>query len=117
MAIALAAEDIARVLAIAAPSADISGWRVIPDAYPVLTPSTEALERVVAFTATRLEVSVFVKTIRSMRHWPMIGMLSPQDRQAAIDHFPWRTEADVYASSLVRDLPRRSAGSPDPCDR
>jgi hypothetical protein len=48
MAAALAAEDVARVLAIAAPSGDIASWEVTPDAYPVLTPSTEALDRVVA---------------------------------------------------------------------
>ncbi len=102
---ALAAEDIARVLAIAAPSEGIAAWTVTPDAYPVLTPSTEALDRVVASATGGREVRVFVKTIRSMRHWPMIGMLSPADRQAAIERFPWRTEADVYASSLVRGLP------------
>ncbi len=101
----LAAEDIARVLAIAAPSANVTGWQVTPDAYPVLTPSTEALERVVAENADGGHVRVFVKTIRSLRHWPMIGMLPEAQREAAIARFPWRTEADVYASSLVRDLP------------
>jgi hypothetical protein len=101
----LAAEDVARVLAIAAPAAHITRWDVTPDAYPALTPSTESLQRVVATTTDDRRVRVFVKTIRSMRHWPMIGMLSEADREAAITHFPWRTEADVYASSLVRDLP------------
>lgn len=105
MATALAAHDIARVLALAEPSGSIATWTVSPDAYPVLTPSTEALDRVVASTVDGREVRVFVKTIRSMRHWPMIGMLSEPDRKAAIDRFPWRTEADVYASSLVRGLP------------
>ena len=102
---ALAAEDIARVLAIAAPSGGIATWTVTPDAYPVLTPSTEALDRVVASTVGGGDVRVFVKTIRSMRHWPMISMLSESAQKAAIEQFPWRTEADVYASSLVRGLP------------
>jgi tRNA A-37 threonylcarbamoyl transferase component Bud32 len=105
MATALADDDIARVLAIAAPSEEVATWRVTPDAYPVLTPSTEALDRVVAGTVGGRHVRVFVKTIHSMRHWPMIGMLPPEDQRVAIDRFPWRTEADVYASSLVRDLP------------
>ena len=105
MASALAEDDIARVLAIAAPPGGISTWTVTPDAYPVLTPSTEALDRVVARTAGGREVRVFAKTIRSLRHWPMIGILSPEDRKTAIERFPWRTEADVYASSLVRHLP------------
>lgn len=48
MTSALAAEDIARVLVIAAPADEIAEWAVTPDAYPVLTPSTEALDRVVA---------------------------------------------------------------------
>jgi hypothetical protein len=102
---ALAAEDVARVIAIAAPSEGIAAWTVTPDAYPVLTPSTDALDRVVATTVSGRDVRVFVKTIRSIRHWPMIGMLSESDRRDAIDRFPWRTEADVYASSLVRGLP------------
>jgi Phosphotransferase enzyme family len=101
----LAPRDVARVLAIAAPSAEIVAWEVTPDAYPVLTPSTEALGRVSATTADGSRVRVFVKTIRSMRHWPAIGMLPPDQREAAISRFPWRTEALVYGSSLVRDLP------------
>jgi hypothetical protein len=105
MATSLAATDIVRVLAIAAPTGVVTSWSVTPDPYPVLTPSTEALDRVVARTTDGHEVRVFVKTIRSLRHWPMIGMLAGPDRQAAIDRFPWRTEADVYASSLVHGLP------------
>ena len=101
----LAAGDITRVLAIADPTAEITSWIVTPDAYPVLTPSTEALDRVAATRLDGPDVRVFVKTIHSMRHWPLIGMLSAEDREAAIERFPWRTEADVYASSLTRDLP------------
>jgi hypothetical protein len=46
------------------------GWEVTANPLPVLTPSTEALDRGVATTAGRREVRVFVKTIHSVRHWP-----------------------------------------------
>lgn len=102
---ALAADDIARVIAIVAPSEDIAEWTVTPDAYPVLTPSTESLDRVVAVSADGRRVCVFVKTLHSLRHWPMIEMIPQALREAAIAQFPWRVEADVYGSSLLRDLP------------
>ncbi len=105
MTTALASEDVGRVLALAEPSATIARWSVVPDPYPVLTPSTEALARVVATTADGREVRVFVKTLRSLRHWPMIGLIPEGAREASIARFPWRTEADVYGSSLVRGLP------------
>jgi hypothetical protein len=105
MTSALAAEDIARVLAIAAPADEIAEWAVTPDAYPALTPSTEALDRVVALTADGRRVRVFVKTLHSLRHWPMIGMIPEALREAAFARFPWRVEADVYGSTLVADLP------------
>jgi hypothetical protein len=100
-----AAEDVARVLAIAAPADEIAEWAVTPDAYPVLTPSTEALDRVVAVTADGRRLSVFVKTLHSLRHWPMIEMIPEALREAAFARFPWRVEADVYRSTLVADLP------------
>jgi hypothetical protein len=105
MTSALAAEDIARVLAIAAPADDVAEWVVTPDAYPVLTPSTEALDRVVAVTVDGRSLGVFVKTLHSLRHWPMIEMIPEALREAAFARFPWRVEADVYGSTLVKNLP------------
>jgi hypothetical protein len=101
----LSAPGVARVLGIAAPSGDIVDWEATPDAYPVTTPSTESLTRLSATTTDALDVRVFVKTICSFRHWPMIEMIPPDQREAAITRFPWRTEAFVYGSSLVRDPP------------
>lgn len=83
----------------------MTSFRITPDAYPVLTPSTESLDRVVAATGHGLDVRIFVKTIRSLRHWPLILMLPEAYRNAAIARFPWRTEADVYASSMLEALP------------
>ncbi len=105
MTSALTADDIARVLAKAAPADPIAAWEATAVPYPVLTPSTESLDRVVGVTADGRRVHVFAKTIRSMRHWPLIGMLPEAQREAAIARFPWRVEAEVYASPLVRDLP------------
>ena len=101
----LSVQDVARVLTIAAPPGDIVDWDATPEAYPVMTPTTESLTRLSATTTDGLEVRVFVKTIHSFRHWPMIEMIPPEQREAAITRFPWRTEALVYGSSLVRDLP------------
>jgi hypothetical protein len=101
----LSVQDVARVLAIAAPSRDIVDWEATPDAYPVTTPSTESLARLSATTTDGLVVRVFVKTIHSFRHWPMIEMIPPEQREAVVNGAPWRTEALVYGSSLVRDLP------------
>ena len=50
-------------------------------------------------------VSVFAKTIRSLRHWPMIAMLPEPMRDETIARFPWRVEADVYASGILDALP------------
>jgi hypothetical protein len=105
MTSALAAEDIARVLAIVAPGDEIAEWAVTPDAYPVSTPSTEALDRVVGVTAAGRRLGVFVKTLHSLRHWPMIGMIPEALREASFARFPWRVEADVYGSTLVANLP------------
>jgi hypothetical protein len=105
MTSALAAEDIARVLAIVAPGEEIAEWAVTPDAYPVLTPSTEALDRVAGVTAAGRRLGVFVKTLHSLRHWPMIEMIPGALREASFARFPWRVEADVYRSTLVAKLP------------
>ncbi len=102
---ALAADDVRRVLAKVAPSWDVATWTVTPAGYPATTPSTEALDRVVATTTDRRSLSVFVKTLHSLRHWPLIEMIPEAMREAAIAQFPWRVEAEVYGSDLLRDLP------------
>ena len=102
---ALAAVDVRRVLMKVAPSTDIATSTVTPAEYSVTTPSTEALDRVVAMTTDGESFSVFVKTLHSLRHWPMIETIPEAMREAAFAQFPWRVEADVYASGLLGDLP------------
>ena len=100
-----AADTVKTVLAAAAPGATIAEWAVVDDEYPVMTPSTEALARIVATTTDGRRVSVFVKTLRSIRHWPMFEIIPEPLRDAAVAGFPWHVEADVYGSGLLSDLP------------
>jgi len=99
------ASAVGRVLRAAAPSAEIAEWAVIPDEYPAMTPSTASLERVVATTTDGRRISVFAKTLQSIRHWPAFETIPDAFREAAIAGFPWHVEADVYASGLLADLP------------
>ena len=101
----ISADTVRRVLAAAAPSAEIAGWAVVPDEYPAMTPSTASLERVVATTTDGQRVSVFAKTLQSIRHWPAFETIPEAFKEAAIAGFPWHVEADVYASGLLADLP------------
>jgi hypothetical protein len=105
MSTELAHGPIARALAAAVPSGEVSRWRVEPDAYPARTPSTERLERVVAEMRDGRTMTVFVKTIRSLRHWPMIVMLPAGIREETVARFPWRVEADAYSSGILERLP------------
>jgi len=99
------AGTVGRVLGAAAPSAEIAEWAVIPDEYPAMTPSTASLERVVATTTDGQQVSVFAKTLQSIRHWPAFETIPEAFKAAAVAGFPWHVEADVYASGLLADLP------------
>jgi hypothetical protein len=101
----LSGETAVRVLRLAAPGADIASWSVVADAYPARTPTTGALDRLIGTTTDGARVSAFVKTINSLRHWPMIGVVPEQARAAMIASFPWRVEPDVYASHLLDRLP------------
>jgi hypothetical protein len=100
------AEDtVRRVILTAAPDAKIASWAVVTDEYPAMTPSTASLERVVATTTDGRRISVFVKTLQSIRHWPAFETIPDAFREAAVAGFPWHVEADVYVSGLLADLP------------
>jgi hypothetical protein len=101
----LPAATVASVLSLAAPAAEVRDWQVVADAYPVRTPSTGGLDRVSATTADGRHVSVFVKTLQSLRHWPLIATIPERARASVVATFPWRVEADVYASTLLDVLP------------
>jgi hypothetical protein len=100
----LAADTVRRVFEVAAQGAEIAAWTVVPEVYPAVTPSTGALERVVATTTDGRRVSVFVKTLQALRHWPMFESIPPDLREVAAG-FPWRVEIGVYGSGLLDDLP------------
>ena len=90
------------------PTAQVVDWRLEPFSYPTTNPSTISFARlhaVVADERSRRSVSAFAKTIGSMRHSPILEFVPPAMREAAIAGFPWHVEADVYASSLLDDLP------------
>lgn len=105
MGVAFTASAVGRVLGAAAPSTEIAEWAVIPDEYPAMTPSTASLERVVATTTDGRRISVFAKTLQSIRHSPAFETIPDAFREAAVAGFPWHLEADVYASGLLADLP------------
>lgn len=105
MGVAFTASAVGRVLGAAAPSTEIAEWAVIPDEYPAMTPSTASLERVVATTTDGRQISVFAKTLQSIRHSPAFETIPDAFREAAVAGFPWHLEADVYASGLLADLP------------
>jgi hypothetical protein len=100
-----AADTVRRVLEAAAPRTEIATWTVVADDYPAMTPSTASLERVVATTTDGRRISVFAKTLQSIRHSPVFAFIPEAFRDAAIAGFPWHVEADVYASGLLDNLP------------
>ena len=98
-------DNMRRVILTAAPDAEIASWAVVADEYPATTPSTASLERVVATMTDGRRISVFAKTLQSIRHWPAFETIPDAFKEAAIAGFPWHVEADVYASGLLADLP------------
>jgi hypothetical protein len=105
MGVEFAADTVRRVVEAAAPSAEITAWNVVADEYPAMTPSTASLERLIATTTDGRRVTVFAKTLQSIRHWPGFDSIPEVFRDAAIAGFPWHVEADVYASGLLANLP------------
>jgi hypothetical protein len=75
-------------------------WWLEPVAYPFGTPTT--------LGAVRLRGpnwSVFVKVVRSFRHWPLVHTLPPAVREFVRTSPLWRYEADVYTSRVGALLP------------
>ncbi len=88
MGVAFTASAVGRVLGAAAPSTEIAEWAVIPDEYPAMTPSTASLERVVATTTDGRRISVFAKTLQSIRHSPAFETIPDAFREAAVAGSP-----------------------------
>ncbi|WP_328331781.1 aminoglycoside phosphotransferase family protein [Kribbella sp. NBC_00382] len=94
----------------------VTRWWTEPVDYTFGTPTTVGALRLKAETKTEpgaktenetgaVEWSVFVKAIRSVRHWPLLHTLPPAVREAAMASDFWRFEADVYATDLTEALP------------
>ena len=89
---------------------ELIDWRVESVDYPATTPSTLGLERVVATVrrdgADAAEtVRMFVKTLGSMRHSPLMTRIPPELHEMALAGYPWHVEVDVFASTLLGRLP------------
>lgn len=93
--------------------AQIVNTAVTPMGYPSSAIATEAVLKIHGTArlegddpmADPLPWAVFVKVLRSPRHWPGITAVPPPLRQGFLDTFPWREEADVLASGLGDRLP------------
>ena len=89
---------------------ELIDWRVEPVDYPATTPSTLGLERTVA-TVRRdpggdvETVRIFVKTLGSMRHSPLMERIPPELHETALASYPWHVEVEVFASGLLDRLP------------
>ncbi len=77
------------------PYAEIAEQRVEKIGHPGAL-STAGLHRVSGTTTAGRRWSFVAKSIHSVRHWPMIGMLPDGMREQTIAHFPWRADLDVY---------------------
>jgi Phosphotransferase enzyme family len=90
------------------PNAHIVDWRVETVSYEIGTPLTGGLFRVrgIASDGDCIEDwSLFVKLIRSWRHWPMLHIMPEDIREAMLQHPGWRNEPEVYRSRLADALP------------
>lgn len=94
--------------ALSRPNASVAEWHIGP-ALPAPTfPLTASLVRL-AGTARdgqhTLDWALFVKTIQSFAHAPILQAVPPEMRDQVVRSFPWRTEAEVYSSELPGVLP------------
>ncbi|WP_433161438.1 phosphotransferase [Kribbella sp. CA-247076] len=91
------------------PEAEPGDVRVEVVDYPIGTPSTAALLRVVGTatlpTGDTVSWSAFVKKLQSVRHWPFLGMVPEPFREKFIRDLPWQLEIVVHRSGLGDLLP------------
>src|SRR3954447_10945913 len=91
------------------PAAVPGAVRLEPVDYPIGTPSTESLHRVLGTAATEaggtVNWSCFVKKLQSGRHWQHIEMVPEPFRASFIQNLPWDLDIAVHRSDLARLLP------------
>lgn len=90
------------------PSARVVAWRVEPIPNPFGTAITESLQRIHSIARVNGEERPFkavAKTVRSIRHSPVMSAFPPEIHALADAALPWRVEPEVYASGLHSGLP------------
>jgi hypothetical protein len=91
------------------PGAVPTSARVEPVDYEIGTPSTEALLRVLGtaelHSGETVDWSVFVKKLRSVRHWPLLHLVPEPFREPFIQNMPWQLEVMVHRSDIATLLP------------
>jgi hypothetical protein len=84
-----------------APAAPDPGWwRLEAVEYGSESPTTDGLFRIRGAGG-----SLFVKVVRSHRHWARFDILPPELRERAQRASAWRYEVDLYRSNLGRLMP------------
>lgn len=91
------------------PAATPGDVRVEPVDYPIGTPSTEALLRLIGTATTAngdlVDWSCFVKKLQSVRHSPIIDLVPEPLRESFIQYMPWQLEIAVHRSGVAGLLP------------
>lgn len=90
------------------PLVKVVEWRVEPIPNAFGTPTTESLERVHGIARANGEdrpSTAVAKTVRSIRHSPVMSAFPPEIQALADAALPWRVEPEVYASGLHSGLP------------
>lgn len=91
--VTMSIEDVVRTC-VGDPAAEIAEQHEEPVASGAL--STAGLRRLHGTTKEGSPWSFMVKSIRSMKHWPGAEAVPVHLREAAIDRYPWRADADTY---------------------
>ncbi|WP_026550582.1 phosphotransferase [Arthrobacter sp. Br18] len=81
---------------------------LVPIGGPVFNMTTSGLWRLKVSVTGRSgpqTMSAVLKIIQTPLRWPGIGAVPPEARDSLVQHYPWRTEAEVYGSDLGRFLP------------
>jgi hypothetical protein len=90
------------------PSAEVTAWSIEPVAFDPVSITTTGVDRIhgeAVDGGKTLTWSAFIKSVHSIRLWPMFEIVVPDFMQAQVAAQPWRTEAELYTSSLPAVLP------------
>lgn len=81
------------------------GATLVPVGYVSGSPATAALHRLTGATTGGRPWSLFCKVLQHVRHWPMLPLLPPEARDHFASTFPWRSELELWDSSVLATLP------------